>query len=93
MINNIYITKIFLAGAFIGGVSSGLYKMYDIAKEPEYTYINSFIEVPIRIVYHISRIAGHTVWGALIGGTAALTSPISMPIYYYYYIYPKDKLE
>lgn len=73
-----------LIGAGSGAFFSGLEKFSEIWIEPPVKYDNKLFEIPIRGVYHISRVAGYAGWGAAIGGAAALTAPISIPLYIYW---------
>lgn len=74
-------------GAISGALISGSHKLSTVCDElshikPNYKF--PLIERPITAVYHTSRIAYHTGLGAGIAGLAALTAPISLPIYVYY---------
>lgn len=62
-------------GAVSGGTFSGCRKLDQVSREPTPEYTRPEVEVPIRAVYHASRIAAHAGWGATIGGAAAATAP------------------
>lgn len=76
-------------GALSGSIISGVTKMNKIMNEPSTSYKNDVIEPPIRMIYHTCRIASHTGLGAFIGGTTALTAPLSIPMYCWYKSDPK----
>lgn len=71
-------------GAISGGFISGTKKLTEVFEEEPVEYINPIIEAPISMVYNTSRIAGMSGFGAFIGGSVALTAPVSMPLYIYW---------
>lgn len=66
------------------GMSSMVEKMWDISGEPGPKYKHRIIEQPINTVYQGSRIIGAGLLGSTLGGVAAATFPVSIPIYAYY---------
>jgi hypothetical protein len=72
---------IIISGAFSGAVISASRKLTSIRQEPEIIYSNETFEPPIQAIYTTCRIAVHAGLGALIAGTAAITAPVSIPIY------------
>jgi len=73
-----------IAGAISGSLFSTMNKINQIYNEPEPVYKNKTFELPMRSVYHTTRIASHSGMGAFIGGATALTAPISIPLYMYW---------
>lgn len=86
------ITKIFFKvfrlwvafGALTGGINSGLHKVHEISSEPPINYKNKLIEMPIRGVYHATRVIAYSGWGTFFGGFIASTAPVSVPMYVYW---------
>ena len=79
------------AGAATGGFYSGAIKFCQICDEPSRKYRIPEVEGPIQCVYSASIIAAHSGWGAAIGGIAAATAPVSMPIYFMVFQYDDVK--
>jgi len=84
-ISNQYLRKWVAFGAISGGIVSGMEKIENIDREPYYQLKYPIIERPMRVVYHFSRIAVCAGYGATIGGLTALTAPVSIPAYIYWY--------
>ena len=90
LVKDLY-TKLILIGAVSGAIYSGGRKLIQLLNEPTYEYkeINSssssteLIRVPLQGIYQTSRIAIAASTGAIVGGVASASAPISIPIYYY----------
>ena len=50
-----------------------------VEKQPQYK--NELLEVPIRVIYHAGRIVAHAGVGFVVGGSFAVTAPVSIPLY------------
>lgn len=70
-----------LVGAVGGAIFAGGRKVWQISNEKSYTVQNEWIDPPLRCVYHTSRVAASTGWGGGVGGLAAATAPLAVPLY------------
>jgi hypothetical protein len=70
-----------ILGALSGGFLSGVDKAGNIIFLENSTHEPLFFEIPIRGMYHASRIAFYTGVGSVAGGITAATAPISIPAY------------
>ncbi len=46
----------------------------------------------VDVTYRLSQIAAEAAYGAVIGGIAAATAPVSMPVYAYYLEHQKEQM-
>jgi hypothetical protein len=70
-----------ILSALSGGFLSGINKASNIIFLENNNDEPLFFEIPIRCMYHASRIAFHAGVGSVAGGITAATAPISIPAY------------